>query len=290
MGAAGGAAPCEAAAARPSQHRGGTRLRERRHLEGIRAALLRAREAGPRGGDSPELEQAQQRFLEFKRRQLAALANMEKDLAQQKDLLKKREVEEGLGIPPRRVPSGSQEELGGRKEEEGGVSILWAAGGGGRAQPAEGRLQCMSVSSGPPAAAFAQAVGGSRESVRSSMRSSRPGQHFVPSGERDGRKEEQLAVPGQAPASTRSCRPPSVHGQRGPAEEKVRRKGESPGSESSSSERRWNAMARLERRHSALPALRPGMAASRLGRKPWRRTGRGGRGPGHRPCLPGPGL
>ncbi|XP_040104210.1 kinesin-like protein KIF16B isoform X2 [Oryx dammah] len=116
---------------------------ERRHLEGIRAALLRAREAGAEGGgDSPELEQAQLQFLEFKRRQLATLANMEKDLVQQKDLLK-REVEEDWEFLRERLPSGSQEESrGSEKEEEGGVDILWAAAAVERPQPAEGRLQC----------------------------------------------------------------------------------------------------------------------------------------------------
>ncbi|KAB0383276.1 hypothetical protein FD755_005193, partial [Muntiacus reevesi] len=115
---------------------------ERRHLEGIRAALLRAREAGAEGvGDGPELEQAQLRFLEFKRRQLATLANLEKDLVQQKDLLK-REVEEDQEILRERLPSGSQEELrGSEKEEEGGAAVLWAAGAVERTGPAEGRLQ-----------------------------------------------------------------------------------------------------------------------------------------------------
>ena len=116
---------------------------ERRHLEGIRTALLQAREAGAEaGGDGPELEQAQLRFLEFKRRQLATLANMEKDLLQQKDLLK-REVEEDREFLRERLPSGSQEELrGSEKEEEGGADVLWAAGAVEGTQPAEGRLQC----------------------------------------------------------------------------------------------------------------------------------------------------
>ncbi|XP_043336029.1 kinesin-like protein KIF16B isoform X5 [Cervus canadensis] len=116
---------------------------ERRHLEGIRAALLRAREAGAEaGGDGPELEQAQLRFLEFKRRQLATLANLEKELVQQKDLLK-REVEEDQEILHERLPSGSQEELrGSEKAEEGGAAVLWAAGAVERTGPAEGRLQC----------------------------------------------------------------------------------------------------------------------------------------------------
>uniref|UniRef100_A0A5F9D566 Kinesin family member 16B n=1 Tax=Oryctolagus cuniculus TaxID=9986 RepID=A0A5F9D566_RABIT len=67
---------------------------ERRDLEGIREALLRVREARAGGEvDSEELERAQLQFLDFKRRQLVRLANLEKDLVQQKDLLEK-EVEQ----------------------------------------------------------------------------------------------------------------------------------------------------------------------------------------------------
>ncbi|XP_055458552.1 kinesin-like protein KIF16B isoform X2 [Psammomys obesus] len=68
---------------------------EKRELEIIREALLQARETAA-GGDqacSDELERAQLHFLEFKRRQLVKLANLEKDLLQQRDLLR-REVQE----------------------------------------------------------------------------------------------------------------------------------------------------------------------------------------------------
>ncbi|KAM9590367.1 kinesin-like protein KIF16B isoform 2-T2 [Trichechus inunguis] len=67
---------------------------EKRDLEDIRESLLRAKEARAEGDDDgEELEKAQLHFLEFKRRQLVKLANLEKDLVHQKDLLKK-EVEE----------------------------------------------------------------------------------------------------------------------------------------------------------------------------------------------------
>ncbi|XP_060239139.1 kinesin-like protein KIF16B isoform X4 [Meriones unguiculatus] len=68
---------------------------EKRELEIIREALLQARETAA-GGDHAcrdELERAQLHFLEFKRRQLVKLANLEKDLLQQRDLLR-REVQE----------------------------------------------------------------------------------------------------------------------------------------------------------------------------------------------------
>ncbi|KAF6284428.1 kinesin family member 16B [Rhinolophus ferrumequinum] len=68
---------------------------ERRDLECIRESLLRVKEARAEGEeDRDELERAQLHFLEFKRRQLIKLANLEKDLVQQKDLLKKEVKEE----------------------------------------------------------------------------------------------------------------------------------------------------------------------------------------------------
>ncbi|KAM4841635.1 kinesin-like protein KIF16B isoform 3-T3 [Thomomys bottae] len=64
-------------------------------MEGIREALLQAREAQAAGDqDGEELEKAQLHFLEFKRRQLVELAKMEKELVQQKDLLRKAVQEE----------------------------------------------------------------------------------------------------------------------------------------------------------------------------------------------------
>ncbi|XP_028740263.1 kinesin-like protein KIF16B isoform X4 [Peromyscus leucopus] len=69
---------------------------EKRELEGIQEALLQAKEAGAQGDHTcgDELERAQQYFLEFKKRQLVKLANLEKDLVQQKDLLSKEVQEE----------------------------------------------------------------------------------------------------------------------------------------------------------------------------------------------------
>ncbi|XP_015857734.1 kinesin-like protein KIF16B isoform X2 [Peromyscus maniculatus bairdii] len=69
---------------------------EKRELEGIQEALLQAKEAGAQGDHNcgDELERAQQYFLEFKKRQLVKLANLEKDLLQQKDLLSKEVQEE----------------------------------------------------------------------------------------------------------------------------------------------------------------------------------------------------
>ncbi|KAM6144235.1 kinesin-like protein KIF16B isoform 2-T2 [Erethizon dorsatum] len=68
---------------------------EKRELEGIRAALLRAREVratGDTGGQEPD--GGQLRFLEFKRWQLVQLATAEQELAQQEALLSKEVQEE----------------------------------------------------------------------------------------------------------------------------------------------------------------------------------------------------
>ncbi|XP_013367784.1 PREDICTED: kinesin-like protein KIF16B isoform X2 [Chinchilla lanigera] len=65
---------------------------EKRELEGILAALLRAREVsatGNMGDQGPDV-----RFLEFKRRQLVHLATAEQELAQQEDRLSKEVQEE----------------------------------------------------------------------------------------------------------------------------------------------------------------------------------------------------
>ncbi|XP_024608465.1 kinesin-like protein KIF16B [Neophocaena asiaeorientalis asiaeorientalis] len=116
--------------------------KERQDLEGIRACLLRAKEACAEGdGDGRELERAQLRFLAFKRRQLAALTTLEKELVQQKELLKK-EVEEEREILER-LKSGSKEESRLLFKKDGGAAdVPHAAGDAEQIKPAEGRLQC----------------------------------------------------------------------------------------------------------------------------------------------------
>ncbi|XP_059934053.1 kinesin-like protein KIF16B isoform X2 [Mesoplodon densirostris] len=115
---------------------------ERQDLEGIRACLLRAKEAAAEGdGDGRELEWAQLRFLAFKRRQLAVLATLEKELVQQKELLKK-EVEEEREILER-LKSGGKEESRWFFKKDGAVAdVPQAAGDAEQMKPVEGRLQC----------------------------------------------------------------------------------------------------------------------------------------------------
>lgn len=86
---------------------------ERRELEGIRGALLQAKEIRA-GGDHTfrgELERAQQYFLEFKRRQLVKLATLEKDLVQQKDRLSKEVQEEKEALEYVKCEAGEEPSL-----------------------------------------------------------------------------------------------------------------------------------------------------------------------------------
>ncbi|XP_028610925.1 kinesin-like protein KIF16B isoform X2 [Grammomys surdaster] len=86
---------------------------EKRELEGIREALLQAKEIRA-GGDHTcrdELERAQQYFLEFKRRQFVKLATLEKDLIQQKDLLSKEVQEEKEALEHVKYEAGEEPSL-----------------------------------------------------------------------------------------------------------------------------------------------------------------------------------
>ncbi|XP_076785990.1 kinesin-like protein KIF16B isoform X9 [Arvicanthis niloticus] len=86
---------------------------EKRELEGIREALLQAKEirAGGEHTCREELERAQQYFLEFKRRQLVKLATLEKDLIQQKDLLSKEVQEEKEALEHVKCEAGEEPSL-----------------------------------------------------------------------------------------------------------------------------------------------------------------------------------
>ncbi|XP_020137598.2 kinesin-like protein KIF16B isoform X6 [Microcebus murinus] len=114
---------------------------EKRDLEGIRASLLRAKEAGAGGdGDAGELEQAQRHFFEFKRRQLVKLASLERDLVQQKDLLSKEVEEEHEALERLKCDREEEPRLPG-KRDEGAPTVTPAAPGLEKIKPAEYRLQ-----------------------------------------------------------------------------------------------------------------------------------------------------
>lgn len=116
---------------------------ERSDLESIREALLRAQDARAEGeddgeDDGEELERAQLHFLEFKRRQLIKLANLEKDLVQQKDLLEKdvKEEQEILEC----LKSGNEEEQRLLGKNGGVTNVTQVAQDLERIKPVEDRL------------------------------------------------------------------------------------------------------------------------------------------------------
>ncbi|XP_054826372.1 kinesin-like protein KIF16B isoform X2 [Eublepharis macularius] len=68
---------------------------EKKDLEDIRESLLRVKEARPEGDeDCEELEKAQHKFMDFKRKQLEKLISLERDLVRQRDHLEKEVVDE----------------------------------------------------------------------------------------------------------------------------------------------------------------------------------------------------
>ncbi|XP_019657133.2 kinesin-like protein KIF16B isoform X3 [Ailuropoda melanoleuca] len=114
---------------------------EKRALEGIRESLLRVKEARAEGDEDGEaLERAQLHFLEFKRRQLVKLANLEKDLVQQKDLLKK-EVEEEQELLERLKSANEDDSRLLENSDDGVTDVTPAARNLETIKPAEYRLQ-----------------------------------------------------------------------------------------------------------------------------------------------------
>ncbi|KAL4832964.1 hypothetical protein H8958_001105 [Nasalis larvatus] len=114
---------------------------EKRDLERIRESLLRVKEARAGGDeDGEELEKAQLRFFEFKRRQLVKLVNLEKDLVQQKDLLKKEVQEEQEILECLKCEHDKESRLLG-KHEERFTDVTEVAQDFEKIKPVEYRLQ-----------------------------------------------------------------------------------------------------------------------------------------------------
>ncbi|KAM4832583.1 kinesin-like protein KIF16B isoform X3 [Urocitellus parryii] len=116
---------------------------EKRDLEDIREALLRAREAraGGEEEDGEHLEKAHLHFLEFKKRQLVKLANLEKDLVQQKDLLRKEVLAEQETL--QRLKCENEEQSKWLAKNDASVtSVSHVAGDLEKIKPVEYRLQC----------------------------------------------------------------------------------------------------------------------------------------------------
>lgn len=113
---------------------------ERRDLECIREGLLRVKEARAEGDeDRDESERAQLHFLEFKRRQLIKLANLEQDLVQQKDLLRKEVEEEQEVLECLR--SEHEEEFRLLEKNDSVTNVTQVAQDLEKTRPAEYRLQ-----------------------------------------------------------------------------------------------------------------------------------------------------
>nr|XP_054397568.1 kinesin-like protein KIF16B isoform X5 [Pongo abelii] len=114
---------------------------EKRDLEGIRESLLRVKEARAGGDeDGEELEKAQLCFFEFKRRQLVKLVNLEKDLVQQKDLLKKEVQEEQEILECLKCEHDKESRLL-EKHDESVTNVTEVTQGFEKIKPVEYRLQ-----------------------------------------------------------------------------------------------------------------------------------------------------
>ncbi|XP_078227540.1 kinesin-like protein KIF16B isoform X23 [Callithrix jacchus] len=114
---------------------------EKKDLEGIRESLLRVKEARAGGDeDGEELEKAQLRFSEFKRRQLVKLINLERDLLQQKDLLKKEIREEQEILDCLKYEQDKESRLLG-KHDESVTDVTQVAQDFEKMKPVEYRLQ-----------------------------------------------------------------------------------------------------------------------------------------------------
>ncbi|XP_064233662.1 kinesin-like protein KIF16B isoform X4 [Aotus nancymaae] len=114
---------------------------EKKDLEGIRESLLRVKEARAGGDeDGEELEKAQLHFSEFKRRQLVKLMNLERDLLQQKDLLKKEIREEREILDCLKCEQDKESRLLGRHDESV-TDVTQVAQDFEKMKPVEYRLQ-----------------------------------------------------------------------------------------------------------------------------------------------------
>lgn len=114
---------------------------ERRDLEEIRESLLKVKEARSEGDENhEELEKAQYDFVEFKRKQLEQLAILEKDLIQQMDHLEKEIADEKSALE--HLKFGAHEEhLNLKREDENLMDAILKAEEVDKIKPMEYRLQ-----------------------------------------------------------------------------------------------------------------------------------------------------
>uniref|UniRef100_A0A8C3NVT5 Kinesin-like protein KIF16B n=1 Tax=Cyanoderma ruficeps TaxID=181631 RepID=A0A8C3NVT5_9PASS len=113
---------------------------ERRDLEEIRESLLKVKEARSEGDENhEELERAQHDFVEFKRKQLEQLAILEKDLIQQMDHLEKEIADEKSALE--HLKFAQEEHLNLKRDDENFMDAILKAEEVDKIKPVEYRLQ-----------------------------------------------------------------------------------------------------------------------------------------------------
>ncbi|NXC28135.1 KI16B protein, partial [Campylorhamphus procurvoides] len=113
---------------------------EKRDLEDIRESLLKVKEARSEGDENhEELEKAQHDFVEFKRKQLEQLTILEKDLVQQMDHLEKEIADEKRTLE--HLKFAHEEHLNLKRDDENFVDAILKAEEVDKIKPAEHRLQ-----------------------------------------------------------------------------------------------------------------------------------------------------
>ncbi|XP_052640094.1 kinesin-like protein KIF16B isoform X9 [Harpia harpyja] len=113
---------------------------EKRDLENIRESLLKVKEARSEGDENcEELEKAQHVFIEFKRKQLQQLTILEKDLVQQMDHLEKEIADEKRALE--QLKFAHEEHLNAKRDDENFVDAVLKAEEVDKIKSAEYRLQ-----------------------------------------------------------------------------------------------------------------------------------------------------
>ncbi|KAM6086733.1 kinesin-like protein KIF16B isoform 5-T5 [Theristicus caerulescens] len=113
---------------------------DKRDLEDIRESLLKVKEARSEGDENcEELEKAQHDFIEFKRKQLEQLTILEKDLVQQMDHLEKEIADERRALE--HLKFAHEEHLNLKRDDENFVDAVLKAEEFDKIKTAEYRLQ-----------------------------------------------------------------------------------------------------------------------------------------------------
>ncbi|NXX34711.1 KI16B protein, partial [Nicator chloris] len=113
---------------------------EREELDEIRESLLKVKEARSEGDENhEELEKAQHDFVEFKRKQLEQLAILEKDLIQQMDHLEKEIADEKRALE--HFKFAHEEHLNLQRDDENFMDAVLKAEEADKIKPVEYRLQ-----------------------------------------------------------------------------------------------------------------------------------------------------